>query len=79
MYFCVAVEERGDRFIKTCHWTQFRIPVRVRQEAHVKDVICIDRDTVFEAERLKDHGQFAFTFTQQTGTQHFSQLVNGHF
>ncbi|CSG33382.1 Uncharacterised protein [Shigella sonnei] len=53
--------------------------MRVRQEAHVKDVICIDRDTVFEAERLKDHGQFAFTFTQQTGTQHFSQLVNGHF
>ena len=74
----MPVKEGGHRFIQTGHWTQFRIPVRVWQKAHVKDVIGIDRDTVLKAEGFEDHGQFAFSFTQQPGAQHFRQLVNRH-
>ena len=58
----MSVEEGGDRFVQTCHRAQFRIPVRIRQEAHIENVVGIDRDTMLEAERFEDHRQLTFAF-----------------
>ncbi|MNV98305.1 hypothetical protein D3C71_1935470 [compost metagenome] len=53
--------------------------MRVRQEAYVEHIIRIDWNAVFEAKGFEHHGQLALAFTQQAGTQHFCQLMHGHF